>query len=188
MEAFSKNLLRLLELGRSFDRVSSLIELTNRSSKGGFFMARVLVIHGPNLNLLGQREPEIYGKETLREINERLIQTGERRNCEVHVYQTNSEGELVSAIHDGGQNFDGIILNAGAYSHYSYAIRDALAAISIPAIEVHLSNTAAREEFRHTSVIAPVCVGTIQGFGSLSYDLALEAALTIISRSSKVKR
>nr|WP_325063579.1 type II 3-dehydroquinate dehydratase [Risungbinella massiliensis] len=152
-------------------------------------LIRVLVIHGPNLNLLGQREPDIYGHETLNEINERLMQIGSMRDCEVHTFQTNSEGDLVSAIQDGGQHFQCIVLNAGAYTHYSYAIRDAISAITVPVIEVHMSNTAAREEFRHQSVIAPVCEGQIQGFGSLSYDLALEAAIVLSSeRNQQMKR
>ena len=138
-------------------------------------MKKVLLIHGPNLNLTGQREPGIYGSNTLASINAEVVQKCERLGMECAVFQSNSEGALIDRLHACIGVYDGVILNAGAYTHYSYAIRDAIAAIRLPVIEVHLSNIHAREEFRRTSVIAPVCRGQISGFGPVSYLLALEA-------------
>lgn len=136
---------------------------------------KILVMNGPNLNLLGEREPGIYGNETLASINEELLAEGKRLGHELSFFQSNSEGGIIDKIHSARTEFDGIILNAGAYTHYSYAIHDAIAAIKIPVIEVHLSNVASRDEFRKTSVIAPVCAGTIAGFGKRSYFLAIHA-------------
>ena len=138
-------------------------------------MMEILVLHGPNLNLLGTREPGIYGHETLEGINERLMRLGEQLGVAVVTQQSNYEGALIDALHNSQD--DAVVLNAGALTHYSYALRDAIAAISIPVVEVHLSNTAARESWRHTSVIAPVCAGSISGFGVLSYELGLRAAV-----------
>ncbi len=138
-------------------------------------MTTILVLHGPNLNLLGNREPGIYGHQTLDSINDRLIELGNELGVTVVAQQSNHEGALIDALHNSQD--DAVVLNAGALTHYSYALRDAIAAISIPVVEVHLSNTAAREDWRHTSVIAPVCAGTISGFGVLSYELGLRAAI-----------
>jgi 3-dehydroquinate dehydratase-2 len=141
----------------------------------------VLVIHGPNLNLLGKREPGIYGKLTLDEINCKLQDTAKRLGISVKFTQSNHEGIIVDAIQEADWQCSGIIINAAAFSHYSIAIRDALAAISIPAIEVHISNIYKREEFRHHSVISSVVHGQISGFGPNSYQLALEGIARIIS-------
>lgn len=139
-------------------------------------MKNVLVINGPNLNLLGEREPDIYGTETYdsicAEIKAKAKELG-FDNCEC--FQSNHEGEIIDRIHDARRDKCGIILNAGAYTHYSYAIRDAIAAVKIPVIEVHISNVTEREEFRQKSVIAPVCSGSIFGFGKDCYLLALNA-------------
>lgn len=139
---------------------------------------KIIVIHGPNLNMLGTREPHIYGSETLDDINEKIRKYAERLSVETDFFQSNCEGEIVSKIQTSRDNYDAAIINAGAYTHYSYAIRDAIAAASIPFVEVHMSNVYAREEFRHKSVISPVCKGVICGFGSNSY-LAAISALTI---------
>jgi 3-dehydroquinate dehydratase-2 len=139
-------------------------------------MQLVAVINGPNLNMLGTREPDKYGSETLAEINGKVGDEAARLGAECKFFQSNSEGELVSAIQSAGET-DGIILNAGAYTHYSIAIRDAIAAVSPPTVEVHISNVHSREEFRRVSVIAPVCLGVIAGFGSYGYVLALYALL-----------
>jgi len=138
----------------------------------------ISVLNGPNLNLLGKREPAKYGTESLEGINARLDKAAEQLNLQCDFFQSNSEGELVTAIQQA-DGTAGIILNAGAYSHYSIAIRDAIAAIKSPVVEVHLTNVYAREEFRHTSVIAPVCRGVVAGFGLQSYLLALLALTSI---------
>lgn len=142
---------------------------------------KILVMNGPNLNLLGEREPGIYGDNTLDAINGRLKAFGEKHGAELDFFQSNHEGALIDALHDARSKYDSVILNAGAFTHYSYAIRDAIAAIKIPVIEVHLSNVHAREEFRHTSVISPVCKGTIAGFGEQSYFMALGYLLEILA-------
>lgn len=136
---------------------------------------KILVLNGPNLNLLGEREPNIYGGDSLGSINEALAEKAAGMGFETAFFQSNSEGAIIDALHDARRGCAGVILNAGAYTHYSYAIRDAIAAIKIPVVEVHLSNVDSREEFRKTSVIAPVCKGSISGFGKFSYELALIA-------------
>jgi len=136
---------------------------------------QILLIHGPNLNMLGVREPGIYGQLTLQQINGRLQDYAAAHEIELHLTQSNHEGAIIDAIQDAASWAHGLVINPGAYTHYSYAIRDAIAAIKLPAVEVHLSNVHARESFRHTSVIAPVCLGQIAGFGWHSYVLGLDA-------------
>jgi len=138
---------------------------------------RVLILHGPNLNLLGAREPDVYGKVTLDGINVMLRGEAKNHGVELQIMQSNSEGDLVTAIQEHGPKADAIIINPAAYTHTSVALRDAIAAVGIPAIEVHLSNVHAREEFRHRSFVAGVAVGQICGFGAESYRLALMAAI-----------
>ena len=138
-------------------------------------MKKFLLLNGPNLNLLGTREPEIYGADTLASIELEVCTRAKELGVEVVCKQSNCEGELIDFLHAARGEFDGVMLNAGAYTHYSIAIRDAISAIELPCVEIHLSNVHKREEFRHTSVIAPVCVGVICGFGKMSYLLALEA-------------
>jgi 3-dehydroquinate dehydratase-2 len=145
-------------------------------------MIRIAVIHGPNLNLLGFREPEVYGSHTLDEINEELEKLAEELGVEVRISQHNSEGEILEAIHAARDWADAIIINPAAYTHYSIAIRDAIQAVRLPTIEVHLSNIYAREPFRHHSVTAPVVYGVISGFGVDSYLLALRAAKHIVQK------
>ena len=136
---------------------------------------RVLVIHGPNLNLLGEREPHVYGTQTLGEINQFIEAAARELGIEVTCDQYNDEGAIVTAIQDARTQYDAIVINPGAYSHYSYAIADAIASIGIPTVEAHLSNISARESFRRTSVTAAACRGLISGFGARSYTLALRA-------------
>lgn len=136
---------------------------------------KILIINGPNLDMLGIREPEKYGKETLESINSEIKQYCDFNKIEVEFFQSNHEGDIVEKLHSARGNFDGIVMNAGAFTHYSYAIRDAIPITEIPVVEVHLTNVHAREEFRHHSVIAPVCKGQICGFGSKSYLVAVRA-------------
>lgn len=136
---------------------------------------KVLVLHGPNLNLLGQREPEVYGKRTLDQINEDIEVLGSQLGFDVDFFQSNHEGLLIDRIHRAAGVYRWIIFNPGAFTHYSYALRDAVAGVGIPTIEVHITAIQSREEFRSRSVIAPVCVGQISGFGVTSYLLALYA-------------
>lgn len=143
-------------------------------------MKKILVIHGPNLNLLGEREPGVYGSDTFETVNNEIVQKAKECNFECEVFQSNHEGEIIDKLHSARLEFDGIVLNAGAYTHYSYAIRDAIATIKIPVVEVHMSNVHKREEFRHHSVISPVCVGVIAGFGKNSYLLGVEALADIL--------
>lgn len=138
---------------------------------------RVLVIHGPNLNLLGSRDPTLYGSATLAEIDDRLRARALDRGVEVDCVQSNLEGEIVTLVQQARGRYQAIVINPGGYSHTSVAIRDALEACGVPAIEVHLSNIYAREPFRHTSLTAARCVGVISGFGPRSYELGLDAAL-----------
>ena len=143
-------------------------------------MKKVLLIHGPNINLTGQREPGIYGSETLAAINAEVITKCQYLGMECAVFQSNSEGALIDRLHAAREDCDAIIINAGAYTHYSYALRDAIAAVRLPTVEVHMSNVDAREEFRHKSVIGPVCAGSIAGFGKHSYLLAVDAVKAIL--------
>ena len=146
---------------------------------------RIITIHGPNLNLLGKREPGVYGLQTLTEINNELEELAQKRDVELKIIQSNSEGGIVSFIGDNADWADGIIINPAAYTHTSVAIRDAISAIGLPAVEVHISNIFRREEFRHFSYISPIAVGVICGFGGDGYLLALEA---IIKEVNKKKR
>lgn len=143
---------------------------------------KVFVINGPNLNLLGVREPGVYGNESLDSILAEMKGEAEKLGIELECYQSNHEGDIVDTLHNAMTEADGVILNAGALTHYSYALRDAISAIKIPVVEVHMSNIQAREEFRHNSVIAPVCRGSIAGFGKNSYMLALKAVYDIIEQ------
>ena len=142
----------------------------------------ILVIHGPNLNLLGKRQPEIYGTQTLENINQDLIQIAQKQGVVLKVFQSNQEGKIVSEI---GNNIDwanGILINPAAYTHTSIAIRDALSAINLPVIEIHLSNIYEREDFRHHSYVSPIAVGVISGFGNYSYELALNAMINTLKK------
>ena len=148
----------------------------------------VVVLHGPNLNLLGEREPHVYGTVTLAEIDAELAAAGKAAGVTVRSLQSNVEGALIDAVQQARSDADVIIINAGGYTHTSVALRDAIAASKLPAIEVHLSNLAARETFRHTSYLTAVCVGLIAGFGAGSYRLALAAALDILRQKGRLPR
>lgn len=148
-------------------------------------MIHVLIIHGPNLNLLGEREPHWYGKVSLDEINSLILAKAEELNCEVEIDQSNSEGEIIDIIQKRRDSAQGIVINPGAYTHTSVAIRDVIAAVSIPAVEVHLSNIYKREKFRHKSFIAPVCLGQISGLGPQGYVYALEAVVNFVKEERK---
>lgn len=139
---------------------------------------KILLIHGPNLNMLGIREPEIYGRTTMEQINQEVIELGKRLGAEVECYQSNSEGALIDKIQSAYGAKDGIIINPGAYTHYSYAIHDAIKAVALPAVEVHLSDIQSREEFRRISVIRPACCDQVAGLGKDSYLVALEKLIT----------
>ncbi len=143
---------------------------------------RILVLHGPNLNLLGVREPGIYGATTFDEINRLIKEYGKQHHIETRIQQSNHEGALIDAIHEALDWADAIVINPGAYTHYSYAIADALRAVKLPAVEVHLTNVHARDEFRRHSVVVPACVGQISGFGPASYLLGLDAARAVVQQ------
>jgi len=143
---------------------------------------KILFLNGPNLNLLGQREPGVYGRATLADIEAHVRKKAATLKAEIDFRQSNLEGELVAWIQQAKGTFEIIVLNAAAYTHTSIALRDAIAAVGVPTIEIHLSNIHAREEFRHKSLIAPVCIGQISGFGPNSYILGLEAAVNVIEQ------
>ena len=136
---------------------------------------KVLVLLGPNMNMVGIREKGVYGEETAESINQQIKQTAEKNGVDCDIFQSNWEGAIIDKIHEARGVYDGVIINAGAFTHYSYAIHDAIASVRIPFIETHMSNIFAREDFRHKSVISDVCVGHISGFGKTSYFLAFEA-------------
>jgi 3-dehydroquinate dehydratase II len=146
---------------------------------------KILVIHGPNLNLLGKREPDVYGRVSIQSIDRSLKKLAEANKVALEVFQSNHEGEIVTRIQEADGRVDAIVMNPAAYTHTSVAIRDAVAAVRLPVIEVHLSNIYAREEFRHQSLIAPVAAGQVSGFGAKSYELGLVAALHVIAARKK---
>lgn len=138
---------------------------------------KIYVINGPNLNFLGIREPNVYGSDSYEELCSYIISEAKKLNAEIEIFQSNIEGEIVDFIQKAHKNADGIVINSGAYTHYSIAIFDAVKSVNLPTVEVHLSNIYKREEFRHKSVVAPACIGQISGFGFLGYKLAIEALL-----------
>ncbi len=146
-------------------------------------MIKILVMHGPNLNLLGEREPEVYGKVTLEQINQEIKELAKKEDIEVKIMQTNYEGEMVELIQQSAKWADALVINPGAFTHTSVALRDVITATAIPTVEVHLSNIYKREEFRHYSFVAEVAEGQISGFGINSYLLGLKAALEIVKKS-----
>ena len=141
---------------------------------------KILILHGPNLNLLGTREPEVYGSMTLDNINKKMVELGKELSAEIKCTQSNHEGVLIDALHDARTWANGVVFNPGGYTHSSIALRDAIIAIQIPVIEVHLSNVYAREKFRHVSMISAVCKGKIVGFGWRSYTLGLKALMDLL--------
>jgi 3-dehydroquinate dehydratase-2 len=148
-------------------------------------MLSLLVLNGPNLNMLGKREPDVYGSETLEDVMTRLRSVADELGCRLEHLQSNHEGVLIDAIHQAKGVHHGIVFNPGAFTHYSYALRDAIAAVSLPVIEVHISNVHAREPFRHTSVIAPVAIGQIVGLGTDGYEWAVRALVRRLERASR---
>lgn len=146
---------------------------------------KILLINGANMNMLGLREPEKYGSMTLKDLERELYALSFELGIELETFQSNMEGEIVEKIHSANTGFDGIVINAGAYTHTSIAIRDALAAVNVPAVEVHMTNIYKREEFRHRSYLAPVCIGQISGFGENSYKLGLKAVVDYLSNDNK---
>jgi 3-dehydroquinate dehydratase-2 len=140
----------------------------------------ILVIHGPNLNLIGMREKDVYGTESIDSINEEVTKRAQKLNVNVEIFQSNHEGGIIDKIHSCVGKIDGVVINPGAYTHYSIAIRDAIKSVNIPTVEVHISNIHAREEFRSKSVISPVCIGQICGFGKKSYILGIDALLGLL--------
>ncbi len=140
-------------------------------------MTAILVLHGPNLNLLGAREPEVYGSMMLAEIDEKLVEIGKSRGVEVRTFQSNHEGALIDALHDARKWASGVVFNPGGYTHTSIALRDAISAIGIPVVEVHISNVYNRESFRHSSLLSPVCLGKVTGFGWRSYVLGMRGLI-----------
>jgi 3-dehydroquinate dehydratase-2 len=149
-------------------------------------MMKILLLHGPNLNLLGTREPEVYGSMTLNDINEKMIALGKELGAEVTCVQSNHEGALIDALHDARTWASGVVFNPGGYTHTSVALRDAISAIVIPVIEVHLSNVYAREEFRHTSLVSAVCKGKVSGFGWNSYELGLRGLVNMVTGGARL--
>jgi len=145
---------------------------------------KILILNGPNLNMLGVREPDKYGTKTFNEINESIYNLAEELNVKVEIFQSNSEGEIIDKIQQAMGVFDGILINPAAYTHTSIAIRDAIASVNLPCVEVHLSNIHSREEFRHKSYIAPVCIGQICGFMGDSYTLGLKALVKYIKENN----
>ena len=146
---------------------------------------KIVVIHGPNLNLLGEREPGVYGSETFEKLNNDIMARASAYGIECEISQSNHEGEIIDKLHEARKSFDGVLLNAGAYTHYSYAIRDAISAIRIPVIEIHISNTASRDEFRHKSVIGPVCMASVAGFGRDSYILGMDGLVRFFAKQGE---
>ena len=143
---------------------------------------KILVLNGPNLNLLGKREPEKYGNTTLKDIQTSLEIFANKNNFEIEFYQSNHEGDIIDKIQQSENIFDGIVLNAGGYTHTSVSIRDAIASVNVPVVEIHLTNIHAREEFRHNSLISPVCIGQICGFGTYSYELGIHALINKLQK------
>lgn len=157
--------------------LTSFLKRLKNFDKGVSALKKILVINGVNLNMLGVREPDIYGKGTLKALEEQLRLHAARSGAEIDFFQSNFEGEIVEAIHGAMGVYDGIIMNPGTFTHYSYAIHDALKSVDVPCAEVHISNIYTRDEFRHKSVTAPACVGQISGFGFYGYEMALDALL-----------
>lgn len=137
----------------------------------------IMIIHGPNMNLLGKRNPDVYGNKTLKDVNDEILQFAKEKDIKVDIYQTSSEGKIIDLLHKAQEKCSGVVLNPAAYTHYSYAIGDAIEAISVPVVEVHLSNIHKREEFRRKSVTAPYTIGQISGFGSYGYIMAIQALI-----------